>query len=320
MGNKLKNILVTGVSGYIGSRLIKYLGETDCYNLFLVSRNPDNPDLDNSCYYKKYSYSELLDGNLFNGLDKIDVVIHLSAVNEILCAEDPVNAYRVNTLDTKRIIELAISNNVKRFIYLSTAHIYNNSVCGMVDETVIPHPVHPYATSHLLAEQFIYNANKRNEMEGVILRLSNSFGYPEHKNIDRWTLLVNSICLEIAKNKRIVLKSDGTQKRDFITMTDVIRGIRFFINIESEMIGDGIFNLGGDNVMSILDLATLIAEITNDVLSFTPEILIGNNRDSNSPFEKYSIEKIKKIGFKLEGNIKEEIKQTLLFCWKHFHE
>ena len=320
MDTSLKHILITGASGYIGSRLVDHFERNFDAKLFLVGRDLEKIKVLFKKEHNLINYNRLI-GDDKNLLSNIDIIIHLSALNEICSKKDPIEAFKVNTLETEILLNNAMRQRVPRFIYLSTAHVYGSPLQGYIDETVIPHPVHPYAVSHLNAEHLVWHANSSKQICGTILRLSNSFGYPHHVNINRWTLLVNSICRDIISKGKIFLQSTGDQQRDFVTLTDVLRGISFFCNISEKSNGDGIFNLGGNCSMTILEMANKTADIAENIFGFRPNIVTSKNRISSTdePLN-YSVKKLQDLKFQLKRNIEEEIEETLLRCKEWFDE
>lgn len=313
------NILITGALGYIGGRLSKYLGEKygdKSIHLFIR---------DNSYIPEWVSKKKLFKGNLLNttSLDyackDIDVIIHLAALNEIDSAKDPVKALRVNAEGTLNILNIAIKNQVKKFIYLSTFHIYGLNAKDNITENTLPLPIHPYSITHHVSEDFIKAAHYNKDIKSIIIRLSNSFGYPAHPQVNRWSLVVNDLCMQAVLNNKMILKTSGKQHRDFITLTDVIRCIEHLIFLEDESDASNcVYNLGGEFSSSIVDMASLIRLRCNEVLGKNPDIVVGTDiTPINKTPVSYNIDKIKNTGFNLLSNINEEIDETLRFCQIH---
>jgi len=312
-------ILITGGFGYIGGRLAQYLG--DIYgdaNIRLLARNSSHvPDWVGE---KQIITGDLLDiSSLETACEDVDIVIHLAALNEIDSAKDPLAALRVNGEGTLNLINAAIMNNVKKIVYFSTFHVYGLNASGNITENTVPLPVHPYAITHHVSEDFVRMADNKKEIKGIILRLSNGFGFPAHPQINRWSLVVNDLCLQAVLNNKMVLKSSGKQHRDFVTLTDVSRCVEHLLSIDNQKLdaADCIYNLGGEFSYSILDMAELIKERCKKVLGISPEIVVGKDNVSNKAVEEpviYNIDKIKKTGFKLVANVNEEIDKTIVFC------
>ena len=78
----------------------------------------------------------------------VDAIVHLAGMNAQECATDPVAALEVNAVATASLIQATIRQKVKRFIYLSTVHVYGSPLTGVITEETKPTPAHPYAYSH----------------------------------------------------------------------------------------------------------------------------------------------------------------------------
>jgi UDP-glucose 4-epimerase len=312
------NILITGGLGYIGGRLSQHLGNVKNVNVKILARS--NSYIPDWAGNKNIVAGDVLDiSSLDAACQGVDTVIHLAALNEIDSGKNPIQALRVNGEGTLNIINAAIKNHVSKIIYFSTIHVYGLNAFGNITEETMPLPLHPYAITHHVSEDFIRMAVHKKELEGVILRLSNGFGYPSHPQVKRWTLAVNNMCLQAVLNNKIVLKTSGKQYRDFITLTDVSRCVEHILSHDNSDIGkeDFIYNLGGEFSITILDIARLIKERYEKIMNVSLEIVIGKDDLSYSILEKparYNIDKIKKTGFRLISNVNEEIDRTLLFC------
>ena len=137
------------------------------------------------------------------------------------------------------------------------------------------------------------------------------------KDINRWTLVFNDLCRQAVTSCRIVLKSSGKQHRDFISLYDVARAVYHFLFAVPDKWGDGLYNLGGNCSMSILDVAEKISDVyRNKYNKEMQEIKTGQDGSSSITREpvKYSVEKIAGTGFTLKGNMISEIEKTMELC------
>jgi UDP-glucose 4-epimerase len=314
-----KNILITGGLGYVGGRIAKSLSNLKSVELILGvhKNNISKPDwLFNGDVVK----IDLKDSSSLDIACKhIDTIIHCAALNEIDSLKNPDEALLINSLGTLKLLEAAEKQKVKRFIYFSTAHIYKSPLVGHISENTVPRPIHPYAITHKCAEDFVISFNDQKKLIGTVLRLSNSFGAPIDDKVNRWSLIINDLCRQAVTQKKLVLKTSGLQKRDFITLEDVCSAVKHFLDISPALNDNGIFNLGGELTLSILEVTELIASRSKIVLGYKPEII----RDTSNKNEKinelnYNIDKIKNTGFKLEKNINKELDDILMFCSKVF--
>jgi UDP-glucose 4-epimerase len=309
------NILITGAFGYLGGRIAKLLAQDPNVVVHLGTRNGDRRAPEWVGGGKVVAMDIASPGSLDDACGGTNAIVHLAAVNEIESAADPARAMEINGTGTLRLLEAAERNGVGRFIYLSTIHIYGSPLAGAITEGLLPRPSHPYAITHRVAEDFVLAAHDKRKMTGIVLRLSNGFGAPASPDMDRWTLVVNDLCRQAVTTERLVLKTPGLQKRDFITLEDTARAVAHMASLPPDRCGDGLFNLGGEYTVSILDMATLIAKRCESVLGFVPPI------DRPEPVAEeeaddldYRIDKIKDTGFSLTGNAEDEIDATLRFC------
>ena len=132
-------------------------------------------------------------------------------------------------------------------------------------------------------------------------------------------LLVNDLCRQAAFSGKLVLRSAGLQRRDFIPLHDVVRAFKHLIELPVDQCGNGLFNLGGEAPYRVIDLAELIAERCESVLGYRPEIERPEPvPGESSPELNYQIGKLKETGFRLSGTIESEVDATLKFCHKAF--
>ena len=315
----MDKVLVTGGLGYVGGRIAEYLSRDNDLHLSIGTRRDEivvrdwieNGDVVQMDLASKNSLEDACAG--------VRHVIHLAGLNEIDSAKDPEKALAINGHGTLRLLRASEKAGVERFIYFSTAHVYGAPLEGRITEQTLPRPVHPYAITHRVAEDFVLAAHDNKSLTGIVLRLSNAFGAPNSLFTNRWTLIVNDLCRQAVMNGRLVLRSSGMQKRDFITLEDVGKAVVHFLQLQRPECWDGLFNLGGEYSVRIFDVAELVAARCMAVLGFLPFIQRPEPQGGvvREDFE-YIIDKTKATGFALTGGINREIDSTLRFCEKTF--
>lgn len=315
----MKRILVTGGLGYVGGRVVKYLLENSSSEIIISSRrDADVETIFESNRVKLYSANNLIDDATAFPY-RFDAIIHLAATNEIQAAADSADSIRVNIHDSYLLLQKAIKHKIKRFVYFSTAHVYCSPLQGEITEEFCPKPIHPYAITHKGFEDFLWAAHHKNEIEGIIIRLSNSFGVPFSSDVNRWTLLVNDLCRQAVSHKQMILNSSGLQLRDFVTLTDVCRAVDHLLQLPAVKLQDGIFNLGGNHVISVFEMALLIQQRLYDHFKIKVEL----HRASFNQLEKvislkFHSSRLAQSGFVWKNNIEEEIDSLIKFCIKNF--
>ena len=314
------NVLITGGSGYIGGRLALHLKEAGNFNIFLGSRTKNI----NSQLLKDINYLELNwenEQNLIDACsDKISIV-HTAGLNAQDSKNSFLDAYKVNTLNTAKLLNIAIKKGVKRFVYISTAHVYGAQLSGKINEYSPANSIQAYAASHKAAEDIVLNASKAGKIEGIVIRLSNSFGAPISKDVNCWNLLVNDLCFQGVTKKKLIINSSGLQMRDFVSMTNVVSSLRHILGLPSNSLGNGIFNVGSGFSSSVLEVTNNIAEVFfnnfNYKTSIEKKIQIGES-PIKEKFFVYDNTKLLETGFIYEDNYELEIINLIQFIMKNF--
>jgi UDP-glucose 4-epimerase len=308
-------ILITGGSGFIGGRLAHHL-ELNGHHIRLITRNQRISDYLKNTEITNFDWSNL--NEIENKCRDIDVVVHAAGMNSYDSGKDPLSALSFNGLGTANLVTGAINARVKRFIYISTAHVYSNSLIGVITEKNYLNNYHAYATSHVAGENFLIGASSEKKIEGLVIRLSNAFGTPVHAGVDCWGLLVNDLCRQSIEKKRLVLRSKGLQERNFIALKDVCLTIEALINMRDYDKSNNILNLGSIN-KKVIEMAKLIQQHVEELFGYSPEIETNFLKNEMIGKLKYESLGLKKYGIEVRENMIEEIEELLLFCKEHFN-
>ncbi len=311
----MSRILITGGFGFVGGRLTRRLSEE--HEVWASSRNPVSDTLLRlHGNVRRIDHATLLDRDGFPAF--IDTVIHLAALNEVDCIKYPSEAIRVNVDETRIILENSISQGVERFIYFSTAHIYGAPLQGTITEETLPVPTHPYAITHRAAEDYVVAASKQKKIRGTVLRLSNSFGAPVSPHVNRWTLLANDLCRQAVERGSLTLLSNGSQFRDFISLTDVEEVIARMLML-SRPPEHLIYNLGAGLSMRVADMADAILQAAVHVLHKNlPLVLPPGSAPTAEPELIFSIERLLSEGYLIRNDVSLELEKLLQFCAENF--
>ena len=313
-----KNVLLTGGFGTLGGRISANLSKSPEINLRLASRQKRQPpswapkaevcvvDFENQNSIKQM-------------LHEVTHVVHLAALNDYECHDEPEKAQLVNVEYTRRVVEQAGQIKKLRFIYLSTIQVYGNSLTGVITETSPTDPQDAYSQTHLDAERIVEHAHNTQQLEGVRLRSANGFGAPMSPDAKIWQIIANDLCRQAVETKKLTLKSHGLQSRNFVPFTDVCSAVYHSLGMSPQQTGDGLFNLGGRKSLQIIQMAELVATRCGAVLGFTPKIEKPNETpDSVPPAFEYSSDKLLATGFILNCDIEKEIDSLLQSCKNWF--
>jgi UDP-glucose 4-epimerase len=311
----MSRILITGGNGYVGGRLSHHLSANN--EIIVSSRKKlSKNELETIGATSSIAHAELLDASTFP--EGIDTVIHLAALNEHDCAKNPSEAITVNIDHTRILLENAIAQQVKHFVYFSTVHVYASPLRGNISEETIPLPQHPYAITHKAAEDYVRAAAEQQKIKATIVRLSNSFGAPMVPTVNRWTLLINDLCRQAMEKGSITLLSPTNQLRDFITLTDVCKKVQSIVESESQS-WFNLYNLSSNKALSLTDIASMIKETYKEF--FQRELQVNFTEKFSSTVQStLQIDNRKLVDAfgVLENNFKGEIHDLLMFCKTHF--
>lgn len=311
-------VLVTGGRGYVGGRLCHFLADDPEFEVFSGSRSASAEASQGDRISAVTTDWDSME-SLVACCAGMDAVVHLAAINAADSKHDPVAALEVNGVGTACLIQAATQSGVRRFVYISTAHVYGLPLVGTLNEKTCPLPVHPYATSHRAAEDVVCAASFQGLIEGVVLRLSNGFGAPTLAEADCWDLLFNDLCRQVVVSGAMVLRSSGMQRRDFIAMADVCRAIRHSLQLPAVSLSDRIFNLGGQWSPTILEAAVLVADRFEARGRVRPPITmeIAAHGERSEPLD-YRIDLLRGTGFVPSMDAIAEIDGLIDFCEKTF--
>jgi UDP-glucose 4-epimerase len=310
-------ILVTGGRGYLGGRIARNfldLGHT----VSITTRQPAKERLPGaSIKFLDPDWSS--SSQLAKACEGIDVVIHTAGINADDCLKNPDLAIEFNGKTSERLAIASEQAGVKKFIYVSTAHVYCDPLVNFLDEDSPTQNEHPYATSHLLGEKGVLYSQKMGDMQRCVLRLSNVYGKPEDKNTNCWRLVVNDMARQVAEHSSIILKTSGKQKRDFVSMSDLLDFISGITEESFSFKQPQIINFGSGVSMSLLDMASLIGEISLSIFNFLPLIQTGSQEIlmEDLPLE-YSSKYESVIKQFRKNNVQKEIYELLTYSKINF--
>jgi len=308
-------ILITGGLGYLGGRIARHLVTNTDQKVVLSSRSSRNHSLKlKDCDLIKMEMSNKDD--LDAGCKGMHTIIHLAAMNASQCQEDPERASLINAEGTLKLLASAYRNNVEKFIYFSTAHIYGSPLQGVLNESSIPDPKHPYSMTHKKAEDYVLEFNDDEKVAGVVLRLSNAIGAPIDLKADCWMLVTNNYCKQAVLKKKICIAGDCQSKRDFIPITSVELLIRQLVDFN--IIEERIINVGSGFSMTMLELAQLIAKRCKRLFDYNIEIENHPYEISNKVDLEYECKILKSMNIETSKTLADEIDELLIFCQKEF--
>ncbi|BBL70853.1 UDP-glucose 4-epimerase GalE [Methylogaea oryzae] len=226
-------ILVTGGAGYIGSHVVKLLGEAGENVVVLDDLSTGRRD---AVLYGEFVEGDVGDSRLVGELivrHRVGAVLHFA--DRTIVAEsvaDPLKYYGNNTCKTRNLLQCCVDAGVPHFIFSSSASVYGTRDDGRAAEDSPTRPINPYGTSKLIAEWMLRDCAAAYGLGYVALRYFNVAGCdPEGRlgnNTPNATVLIK-VAAEVAAGKRDKLRifgtdyptADGTGIRDYVHVSDL---------------------------------------------------------------------------------------------------
>ena len=249
--------LVTGAAGFIGSHVAKAL--IDAGHAVIAVDDLSGGFKDNLPPDGVFVEGSVVDNDFVEGLfgqHPIEYVFHLAAyAAEGLSHYIRRFNYANNVLGSVNLINQAVINDVKRFVFTSSIAVYGENQLPMAED-LVPRPGDPYGIAKYAVELDLEAAKRQFGLEYTIFRPHNVYG--EHQNIgDKYRNVVGIFMNQIMHEEPMTIFGDGTQTRAFSYIDDVVPVIAGSIDVP-EAVGE-VFNIGADRPYSVNELAHVVS-------------------------------------------------------------
>ncbi len=316
MKKSIKNILVTGGAGYIGSILVKTL----------LSKKYKVTVLDNLRYGGE-SIIELLNNPSFyfikgdirdneivkKAFQGIDAVINLAAiVGDPACSKEPELAIQTNLDATKMMYNEANLLGIERFIFASTCSNYGkmSDPEKFVNEDSPLAPVSLYAKTKVAAEEFLLEQNKKNNCKPTCLRFSTVYGLSSRVRFD---LTVNEFTKDLALKRELIIFGEQFW-RPYCHVEDLANSVINVLEATIEKVEFDVFNVGdtNENYQKKMIVNEILKQLPDSKIKFVKKD--EDPRDYRVDFSKIS----DRLGFKITKTISDGIEQIIKIINEEF--
>jgi nucleoside-diphosphate-sugar epimerase len=283
----MKNILITGGTGYVGTLLTEALLKKGLKITVVDTMWFGN-------YLEEHENLTLIKTDILDidsiPMEGIDTIFHLANI-----ANDPTGdlnsklTWEVNVLASKLLVEKAIKSGVKQFIYASSGSVYGVKEEDQVTEDLDLIPISDYNKTKMISERVFLSY--KDQINTVIIRPATVCGYSKRMRLD---VSVNMLTMQALTNKRITVFG-GSQTRPNIHIKDMVNVYLHFLENSTLT---GIYNAGFENI-SILDIAQKVANKIN------AEIIVSESNDPRS--YRLNSDKLLFTGFKPQFTVQTAI-------------
>jgi UDP-glucuronate 4-epimerase len=260
-----KNVLVTGGAGFIGSHLVDRLISEGGWNVTVVDEfnnfySPEVKWANIAAHRQRADFSvvvcdirdaEKLRGVFQNG--NFECVVHLAARAGVRPSlVEPKLYVETNINGTMNLLELAREFGVRQFVFGSSSSVYGiNSKVPFSEDDKIFQPISPYAATKAAGELICHTYTHLYGMRTVCLRFFTVYGARQRPD-----LAIHKFTKLITEGKPIQVFGDGTTRRDYTYVDDIIQGVRASIDYDRSM--HEVFNLGESQTIELEELIKLL--------------------------------------------------------------
>lgn len=263
----MPNILITGGAGFIGSHLVDRLMSDEANRVTVVDNfnNFYDPAIKraNIAAHHGSDRFELIEGNIADAAamdelfarSKFDVVVHLAARAGVRPSlEDPLAYEEANVRGTYSLLEAARRHRVNRFVFGSSSSVYGvNSKVPFSEDDSIAQPISPYSATKIAAEAACHAYSHLYGVRVVCLRFFTVYGPRQRPD-----LAIHKFARLIDAGKPIPIFGDGTTRRDYTYIDDILAGVEAAINYDKSRFE--VINLGESETVELKRLVELIEQ------------------------------------------------------------
>jgi len=308
----MKNILVTGGAGFIGSNFINYvLDKRNDYNIVNLDKLTYAGNLENLIPSQEKKNYHFVKGDITNS-ELVELIFRKFDIRYVInfAAESHVDRsilgsevfFRTNVIGTNVLLEISKKYNIERFLQVSTDEVYGSlGIEGLFTEETPLHPNSPYSASKASADMLVISFHHTYGVPVVITRCSNNYGQYQFPEKLIPLMIINSM-----NERKLPVYGDGMHIRDWIYVLDHNKAVETVF--ENGNIGE-VYNVGASNEIPNIEIVKLILKHLNK-----SEKLIEYVKDRPGHDRRYAIDssKIKReLGWSPGFNFEDAITQTI---------
>lgn len=320
---KREHVLVTGGAGYIGSHIVRDLGENQYLPVVVDNLSTGKQE---NILSGEFIEGDVGDSDLIKKIIRqydIQSVIHFAAFIEVNeSVRDPLKYYINNSVNAMKLIDTCQKNGVKNFVFSSTAATYGIPKEIPVPETAPLAPINPYGSSKVVTEMILKDLSvAKKDFNYVALRYFNVAGADQQARIGQDypnpTHLI-TMALKAASRQFPKLSvfgtdyptPDGTAIRDYIHVDDLATAHILALRFLQDRKESQVFNCGYERGSSVLEVIKSVKDVTG--VDFPVEMT--GRREGDPPSLVANSQKIRKyLGWEPKYDSLENIVST---AWK----
>jgi len=304
----MKNVIVTGGAGFIGSCLVRMLCDKGV-NVYVVDSLTYASELGNVDKRAVFYLADIRKPDCIKSYfkyksdAKIDTLFHLAAETHVdNSIYNPSLFTETNVNGTVNLLNQCLNKGI-RFIHVSTDEVYGDLKMGQDPfmENTPFNPSSPYSASKAASDHFVKAYHRTYGMDNIITHCSNNFG--PRQNFEK---LIPKVISRIIQNIPIPVYGNGSNVRDWIFVEDHCEAL---IYLSEHGKSGETYNIGANNELSNLELIDRIGK----VIGKTYDIAFVEDRQGHDLRYAINTLKMEILGWKARSNFEEALKKTVEF-------
>lgn len=311
----MKNFLVTGGAGFIGSNIVERL-VNEGHSVRVLDDFSSGKHANLAAFEGKV---DVVQGDLRDpdaakrAVADIDCIMHQAALPSVQrSVENPVLSNEINISGTVNLLDAARRAKVRRVIYAASSSAYGDQPVPVKTELLLPMPLSPYAVAKLTCEYYLRAFHECYGLETISLRYFNVFG-PRQDPDSEYSAVIPLFITKVLRGESPTIYGDGEQSRDFTYVSNNVSANLLASKADSRAVSGGVFNVACGRSYTLLQLLDAI----NEILDTNVKPMLAPPRTGDVRHSLADIRAAEKaLGYTVEVDFKEGLRRTVEFYQK----
>lgn len=323
----MRNILVTGGAGFIGSNLCERLINEG--NKVVCLDNFSTGNFNNLKSIIEHPNFKLIVGDIRNiddcrkAVENVEYVFHEAALGSVpRSINDPITSNEVNVNGFLNMLVASRDAGIKRYIYAASSSTYGDSKSLPKVEDVIGKPLSPYAITKYVNELYAEVFSKTYGIECIGLRYFNVFGRKQNP-FGAYAAVIPLFVMKLINHESPIINGDGEYSRDFTYIDNVLDMNILALNTTNMDAVNTVYNTAFGERTTLNQLVSYLKEFLS---KFDPkiadvDIIYGPNRTGDIPHSLASVDKAKRLlSYNPKYSMRDGLKEAVEWYWHNLKD
>jgi UDP-glucose 4-epimerase len=248
-------------------------------------------------------------------LPGIDTVVHLATRGHSAARQPTINDLRSELSVTCALARAAANQGVRKFVFVSSIHVFGDALVGEVNDDTTPLPTTDYGRSRLDIENELTAIGINTAMQVAIVRMTNTFGVPAFPHQALWNLLVHDLCRQAVLTNQLILNTNGTGYRNMLALSDAVGALAQVVIRE---LPSGTYLLAGSATYQLRHIAELVRIQAQMLYAKSPTVEINEMDTTQHAHFTLHSRRLSEYGIAIGENLTDELLQLLHHAQREF--